>query len=243
MKFDFQRASDEEGRFYIYGIWNRKKDKYYVGISRNPEPRINDHLRKRLELSEDYARAAESDSKKPEEERTIQWFCLGPPNGYTDILIGCLAEVLHMAHLEKQGKHLYNRNKFGGHHKLKGERRLAFEGCVKIILRETPSEANMQALRHHIGDIKTHAQKYGYTDIVNQDFIDQINDAWDAYQARKDHDFKSDKQANQAAFWNNSYRRLRQLVPSGLSRKNGKSAHRDRSTGSTSFQYEWLGSA
>ena len=133
LKFGFNPPSDGPGRFYIYAIWNRLKDKYYVGISRTPATRINQHLKKKAELCEDYARAAQREQLDTGEEKIFQFFLLKPETGYQDALIGCVAEVLHMEQLEKKNKLLYNKNKFGGHHSIKGEERAAFYAIVKII--------------------------------------------------------------------------------------------------------------
>lgn len=200
LKFNFQPASDDT-RFYIYAIWNTLKDKYYIGISQHPNERIKQSLgikgssptasAKRKELHDDFAKAAEQFGHLPIEDFPIKFGILNK-EGYPNALLGCIAEVLHMVDLEKTGKHLYNQNKFGGHVALENQR-TAFETVVKIIdpaLKGHPSDDQMHELEAHIHTIKNYIVDTEGSGIINNDFLDELEDAWDEYiQRRKNQGF------------------------------------------------------
>lgn len=185
VKFQF-KTSSEETRFYIYGIRHLDKDKYYIGISRNPSRRINDQLKSKTELKEDYARAVGSIKENPAKQLPFE-FSLSDPQGYPDAFLGCIAEVLYMIALEKHGKQIYNQNKFGGHPSLAHKRR-AFEAVVKIIdpaLKGHPSEDDMLALEDHIAEIRQHVDATNNEDIINSDTLTLLDRAWDEHLERR----------------------------------------------------------
>lgn len=187
LRLNFE-AAQENGRFYIYSIWNRKKDKYYIGISRNPSRRINEQLRSKAELKDDYAQEALADQTRAPEDRVFEFGILNP-EGHETPLIGCIAEVLYMVNLEKMGKAIYNRNKFGGHPELK-EQRLAFEAVVKIIdpgLLGHPSDQEMLALEKHIGEIREYVAQVRHKGVFDQEFMYALEHAWDNYTERRRH--------------------------------------------------------
>lgn len=195
LKFNFQPAS-EDTRFYIYSIWNTLKDKYYIGISQHPNDRLKQSLglgqkhdkpnKKRKELHDDFKCAAEQHGQLPTEEFPIKFGILNK-DGYPNAFLGCVAEVLHMIELEKSGKHLYNQNKFGGHVAL-GDQRVAFETVVKIMdpaLQGHPSDNQMRELETHIHTIKNFIAETNGAHIINQDFLDELEEAWDEYVTRQ----------------------------------------------------------
>lgn len=185
LRLNFE-AAQENGRFYIYSIWNRKKDKYYVGISRNPPRRINEQLRSKAELKDDYAQEAMADQTRAPEDRVFECGILNP-EGYESPFIGCIAEVLYMVNLEKMGKAVYNRNKFGGHPELK-DQRLAFEAVVKIIdpcLMGHPTDQEMLALEKHIGEIRDYAAQTGHQGVFDREFMVALESGWDDYTERR----------------------------------------------------------
>ncbi|MBK6896936.1 MAG: GIY-YIG nuclease family protein [Alphaproteobacteria bacterium] len=185
LRLNFE-AAQENGRFYIYSIWNRKKDKYYIGISRNPPRRINEQLRSKVELKDDYAQEAHTDQTRRPEDRVFECGLLNA-EGYESPLIGCIAEVLYMVDLERSGKNIYNRNKFGGHPELK-DKRLAFEAVVKIIdpcLMGHPTDQEMLALEKHIHEIRDYAAKTGFRGIFDHEFMGALEKAWDDYTQRR----------------------------------------------------------
>ena len=185
LRLNFDIAQ-ESGRFYIYSIWNRKKDKYYIGISRNPSRRINDQLRSKAELCKDYAEEAFNDQTRPPEERVFEFGILNL-EGFESPLIGCIAEVLYMVNLEKTGKAIYNRNKFGGHPELQSKR-VAFETVVKIIdpsLQGHPSDQEMRELEKHIPEIRDFALKKNFEGVFDYEFMAELEKAWDDYIERR----------------------------------------------------------
>ncbi|MBK9584414.1 MAG: GIY-YIG nuclease family protein [Alphaproteobacteria bacterium] len=185
LRLNFE-AAQENGRFYIYSIWNRKKDKYYIGISRNPPRRINEQLRSKAELKDDYAQEAQADQTRMPEDRVFECGLLNA-EGYESPLIGCIVEVLYMVDLERSGRNIYNRNKFGGHPELK-DKRLAFEAVIKIIdpcLMGHPTDQEMLALEKHIHEIRDYGAKTGYTGIFDHEFIGALEKAWDDYTQRR----------------------------------------------------------
>ena len=182
-----------EGRFYIYAIWNIEKDKYYIGISGHPLRRINEQLKKKSGLKKDFARSARAQIINPQRDLMFRFGLLGrkdvtgEPLGYPNAFLGCIAEVMQMIKLESQGITLYNQNKFGGHPAL-DQKRHAFETIVKIIdpaLRGHASDDDMRALEDHIHEIRDFVQDSGGLDIIGQDFLEELDKAWDDYLERK----------------------------------------------------------
>lgn len=181
IKFDFNTHA-AENRFYIYSIRNRLKDKIYIGISRHPQRRINEQLLSKTELCDDYALHAKSDLEKPEHDRVFE-FALVNPSGYPSALLGCTAEVLNILQLEHQKIAVYNKNKFGGHPNLY-EARLAFEAIVIICdpaIQTHPSEAQMLCLEKHMSEITNYVKETENKDIINEDFIQTLHNAWDHF--------------------------------------------------------------
>lgn len=176
VKFDFESASDET-RFYIYSICNTEKGKFYIGISRHPDKRINQQLKTKRELCEDYAKAAIKDQIVPPELRLFH-FGLVNEKGYPNAFLGCIAEVLYMLRLEQQNIHIYNQNKFGGHPELR-EMRHAFDAIVRIIdpsIIGNPSDEDIANITPHITEIMNYIIETQNKDIINLDFLKRLNE-------------------------------------------------------------------
>jgi len=185
VKFDFETATDET-RFYIYSICNIEKGKFYIGISRHPDKRINQQLKTKRELCEDYARVAVSEQQSPPELKLFH-FGLVNDKGYPNAFLGCIAEVLYMLSLERQNIHIYNQNKFGGHPELK-EKRQAFDAIVRIIdpsIIGNPSDEDIAHITPHINEIMNYVIETKGKDVINLDFLKLLNDTITDHVKRK----------------------------------------------------------
>ncbi|MGH1403443.1 MAG: GIY-YIG nuclease family protein [Alphaproteobacteria bacterium] len=197
-KLDFSKAADED-KFYIYCIQNTDINRYYIGISRHPARRVNEQLKSKRELCDDWARVAPYEAGKQNAERSFKFNLLNE-HGYPNAFIGCIAETLYMFDITEQGGQIYNQNFFGAHPSI-GDKRKAFEAIVKIVNpahESLPSSDEMQALNDTIHEIDDYISQTNNQDIINTEFKEKLETAWDAHLERlkkngfgrkKDNDF------------------------------------------------------
>lgn len=204
----FADANNRKTQYYLYCIWDRISDSYYVGISRSPESRIAQNLVTKKGLKESYQRTRLEDTEVPMQERNVQHWVIGRPwpavsNGYSNILIGCISEGLHMLHLEEvEGKTLFNENYFGGHADLK-ERRPAFNAVVKILkpsLSGWPMEEEMRGLKNYIHEIRQFITDTQGRELLNKGVFEKIHQAYTEYQHHQARIFGEDPVRTIASF-------------------------------------------
>ncbi len=189
LKCDFSFAADDS-QFYIYSIRNREEDKYYIGISRHPQTRMNWQLKNKNVLSDDYAKACKALQEDISFEAGVINTGYNGQYGYPSAFLGCIAEVLYMIDLEKQNKELYNERKLGGHPSLgdkNNEERLAFEAVAKIVdpSQGQPSDKGMRALENNMPEIRHYIEHTEGQDVINDTLLKKLEKAWDQYTEKR----------------------------------------------------------
>ncbi len=180
-KLDFSKAADED-KFYIYCIQNTDINRYYIGISRHPARRVNEQLKNKRELCDDWARVAPYEESKKSTERSFKFDLLNE-QGYPNAFLGCIAETLYMFDVTEQGGQIYNQNFFGAHPSI-GNKRKAFEAIVKIVNpahESLPSTDEMQSLNDTIHEIDDYISQTNNLDIINFGFKAKLEKAWDEH--------------------------------------------------------------
>ena len=196
---NFTDAVHKEQEYLLYWIYDGVSDRYYIGISREPEVRIRNHLNNsrnsasKAELNANYLATVEDDIDKPMEQRRVQFGYIARPHdigphSYENVLVACVTEFLFMQHLEDRlGKSIYNENYKGGHNDLR-ERRPAFHAIVKILkpsLKEVPTREEIEALERFAPELKEFIDMTGGKEILGAETFEKIRDGYHAHLDQK----------------------------------------------------------